>query len=190
MSGLVGYGSSSEEDQATKDGSPAQKAPGMIENTAAISSHPSKPREADGDINDEPVLGPSVSANGFNTTESAHDLSLSEGMSERDTVRYLTQATHPMNSIPPSPPGSPDTATNVRFQRFLDLKLEGIHFNEDLAKKAAFRNPSLLSSMMERAGIAQRKQYNTSLPKELWDPTGFPAFLLLVQMVNINKTVS
>lgn len=97
-----------------------------------------------------------------------------EESSEQDLIRYLTQATHPLTSIPESPPGSPDAAADARIQRFLELKARGVHFNGDLASKTTFRNPSLLSIMIKRAEVDGAEQYITSLPAVLWDPSCLP----------------
>lgn len=97
-----------------------------------------------------------------------------EAQWEQVIIRRLTRASHPMPAIPDSPPGSPDLATNARIERFLELKARGVHFNADLAGKSTFRNPSLLSNMMKRAGIDEEDQYTTTLPKALWDPSMFP----------------
>lgn len=56
----------------------------------------------------------------------------------------------------------------------MELKKHGVHFNEDLAKKTTFRNPSLLSVMMARAGVEDEAQYTSSLPKDFWDVSRFP----------------
>jgi hypothetical protein len=95
-------------------------------------------------------------------------------MSELETIHDLTQATHPMTSIPPSPPGSPDPALNAKFKRFLEFKAKGVHFNEDLANKSTFRNPGLLATMTKRVGLEDHDQYRTSLPVDVFNPAGFP----------------
>lgn len=189
MSGLVGYESSSDEE------APGQLSPHVVPfskshdapNNAPTGTKDLPPQEDQGASapaasSDEglvgPLLGPAVEQNGTFVTEEEllSPVALTD-MSERDAIRHLSQATIPATSLPPSPPGSPEPAANERFNRFLELKAKGIHFNEDLARKTAFRNPSLLSSMMSKYGIDEKAQYSTSLPLDLWDPTDFPAWV-------------
>lgn len=76
--------------------------------------------------------------------------------------------------IPPSPPGSPNPAANAKFEHFLSLKKQGVHFNSKLASSSSLKNPSLLKKMMEHAGINEQSQYNTALSTELWDASSLP----------------
>ena len=186
MSGLVGYDSSSDEDTAV--GSAPQKvSPSKAHD--ALNGEPiatsnvqlaeeqfdSAHAASSGEDLTGPLLGPAARPNGTAVTEEENvsPVALAD-MSERDAIRHLTQATVPTTALPPSPPGSPDPAANERFRRFLELKAKGVHFNEDLARKTGFRNPSLLSIMISKVGIDEKAQYNTSLPLDLWDPTDFP----------------
>jgi hypothetical protein len=125
---------------------------------------------------DKPMVGPAMPEKLNNNDDFDQDGSSGspQHMSEHETIHYLTQATHPMASIPPSPPGSPNPTLNAKFKRFLELKAKGVHFNEDLANKSAFRNPGLLATMMTRAGLEGNDQYRTSLPTDTFDPTAFP----------------
>jgi hypothetical protein len=91
----------------------------------------------------------------------------------------------PNFDIPPSPPGSPPPATSKKFARFLELKKQGIHFNEKLEKSSALKNPNLLLKLMDFAGIDDKDQYATALPEELAVPTSFPAWAYADQL---NKT--
>jgi hypothetical protein len=185
MSGLVGYDSSSDDDAAvipTPQTLPSSKASDVL-NGGATSTGDVGPSEgqsspAPGASSSEsiigPMLGPADQPSGAAVADAlSSPIALAE-MSERDAIRHLTQPTFPATSLPPSPPGSPDPAANERFRRFLDLKAKGIHFNDDLARKSSFRNPSLLSAMMSKVGIDEKAQYNTSLPLDLWDPNDFP----------------
>jgi len=88
-------------------------------------------------------------------------------------IRDLTLPTIPNYDIPPSPPGSPIASTNAKFKHFLELKKQGVHFNEKLSKSAALKNPSLMQKLMDFADIDEVAEYATTLPKELWDPSGF-----------------
>ena len=190
MSGLrlVGYGSSDEEDAVLPQGAPAVRASGISTEDSKVPLSTKNPpgsgvvgaaREepANGTIQDGQIVGPAMPVqlndNG-DPSQGQPSPGLPQQMSDRETIHYLTQATHPMTSIPPSPPGSPDPALNAKFKRFLELKGKGIHFNEELANKSAYRNPGLLTTMMMRAGLESDDQYRTSLPLDVFDPTGFP----------------
>ncbi len=56
------------------------------------------------------------------------------------------------------------------------LKKQGMHFNDKLAGSSALKNPMLLQKLMSSAGLITNDQYATTLPKDLWDPTAFPAW--------------
>lgn len=82
-------------------------------------------------------------------------------------MHNLTLPPIPNVSIPPSPPGSPRPSASAKIEQFLKLKSNGIHFNEKLANSSALRNPSLLASLIEFAGIDEEAQYASSLPGDL-----------------------
>ena len=182
MSALVGYETSSDEEETATT---VPEAASTVETSAALTNTTIEGNLSNGTDENTladrvselatvgPLLGPSAPLNG-DMINVESPTQVFEDMSERDTIRHLTQASIPMTSIPPSPPGSPDPAANARFARFLELKAKGVHFNEDLAKKSSFLNPALLATMMARAGIDEDNQYNTSLPLDLWSPKGFP----------------
>ena len=134
-----------------------------------------------------PVLGPLAPTNG-----QSEDPELDNGaeqMSERDAIRYLTQAPVPMTSMPPSPPGSPNPAANAKFARFQELKAKGVHFNQELASKPGFLNPGLLSTLMSRMGVEETDQYNTSLALDVWNPQQFPEWAYKEQLLESQKAV-
>jgi hypothetical protein len=93
----------------------------------------------------------------------------------RALIHELTMPPIPNFDIPPSPPGTPPARTVSKFAHFLELKKQGVHFNEKLARSSALKNPSMLQKLMDFAGISDEDQYASALPKELWDPTNFPA---------------
>lgn len=80
----------------------------------------------------------------------------------------------PNFDIPPSPPGSPPPATEKKFAQFLQLKKQGQHLNEKLARSTALKNPSLMEKLMDFADISEEEQYATTLPRDIWDPSAFP----------------
>jgi len=211
MSGLVGYESSSDEDDFSKTKSnnvspivpaapnTAASSPGgddrlghaAPEQQQIIEQTPSRP---EGDAAAAPpMVGPVWRPSDLVEPESveaeAAPPTADGPISERDAIRYLTQPTHPMTSIPPSPPGSPDPAMNAKFSRFLELKARGVHFNQDLAKKSTFKNPSLLSTLMSRAGIEGDVQYGSSLPATLWNPLSFPPFAYKEELLRSQQSL-
>ncbi len=183
MGTLVGYGSSSDEEEVAAEAisKPASTFEESLPSTTmAMESSPADQADANASRNAifggttlGPLLGPAAPTND-GTIDGDSPAQTPENMSERDTIRYLTQAPIPMTSMPSSPSGSPDPAANARFARFMELKAKGVHFNEDLAGKSSFLNPGLLAMMMARAGIDEEDQYNTSLPLGLWNPKGLP----------------
>ncbi|KAI2715989.1 hypothetical protein DTO012A7_3476 [Penicillium roqueforti] len=122
-----------------------------------------------------PVLGPAsidmapLSENKHSTSGRSSPFSASRGL-----VQDLTLPPVPNLDIPPSPPGSPNPAANAKFEHFLALKKQGVHFNSKLASSSSLKNPSLLKKMMEHAGIDEQSQYDTSLPTDLWNPSNLP----------------
>ena len=88
----------------------------------------------------------------------------------------------PNFNIPDSPPpperNSEEAATlaamTKQFERFLELKKQGVHFNTRLQDSSSLRNPSLLSKLMAFAGISAEDAYRSSLPEELAVPVRWP----------------
>jgi len=96
----------------------------------------------------------------------------------------------PNFDIPPSPPGSPPPGPTAKFARFLELKKQGIHFNEKLERSSALRNPSLLQKLMEFAGISEEDQYASVLPPEVAVPTSFPAWAYADQLAKTQQEIT
>lgn len=177
MSGLVAYDSSSEDESYKTVAGPAHAAndtrPSV--NGSSTEQHISRATEVtDNELS--AMIGPTAPTAEPDRSRIEDLDELPEDMSEQDLIRHLTRAPYPMMTMPPSPPGSPDPATEDRFKKFLDLKAKGMHFNEDLAKKSSFRNPALLSSLLDRNGLDGDNQYATSLPLTVWDPSGLPTY--------------
>ncbi|KAI9884960.1 MAG: Proteasome subunit beta type-6 [Watsoniomyces obsoletus] len=127
-----------------------------------------------------PMLGPPQDpTNGTTSTSAPASTSTSLPQSPyshtRSIIRDLTLPPIPNFSVPASPPGSPITSTTTsKFSHFLELKSQGIHFNEKLAKSSALKNPSLLQKLMTFAGISEKEQYFSSIPKDCFDPLDLP----------------
>lgn len=94
--------------------------------------------------------------------------------STRALLRDLTLPPVPNTSIPPSPPGSPPAATSAKFERFLELKKQGVHFNSKVAANPSLRNPALADKLLAFVELAAADQYLTTLPPDVWDPAAFP----------------
>lgn len=105
----------------------------------------------------------------------------------RALIQDLTLPPVPNLDIPPSPPGSPDPAANAKFEHFLSLKKQGVHFNAKLASSSSLKNPSLLIKMMEHAGIDEQTQYNTSLPVEVWNTYTLPPWAFKEELLRAQQ---
>ncbi|KAF4254034.1 hypothetical protein CNMCM8812_005469 [Aspergillus fumigatus] len=184
--GLGAYHSSSEDEGEPKhssqtanieqrdQGTEALETTGRITQTENTNDH-NLTDEARSKAPSGPVMGPlhdeAPSSNKLPT-----ELQLSPASAARTLVHDLTLPPVANLDIPPSPPGSPEPMANAKFTHFLSLKKQGTHFNEKLANSSSLRNPSLLPKLMDHAGIDERAQYNTSLPSELWNPSGLPSW--------------
>ncbi|CAZ80727.1 unnamed protein product [Tuber melanosporum] len=91
----------------------------------------------------------------------------------RAAIRSLTLPTS-IPEIPPSPPGEEHPDVSSKFKRFRELKRQGIHFNEQLSRSSTLQNPNLFEKLTEFVGVTGGDQYTSCLPKEFWDPFGFP----------------
>lgn len=122
-----------------------------------------------------PVLGP-ASMDMAPLSEDKHSTSRhsSPFSTSRALIQDLTLPPVPCLDIPPSPPGSPNPAANAKFEHFLSLKKQGVHFNSKLASSSSLKNPSLLTKMMQHAGINEQSQYDTSLPADVWSTSNLP----------------
>ncbi|OTB07632.1 hypothetical protein M426DRAFT_241670 [Hypoxylon sp. CI-4A] len=101
----------------------------------------------------------------------------------RALLRDLTLAPVPNTEIPPSPPGSPPPATNAKFERFLELKKQGVHFNSKVAQNPSLRNPALMDKLMSFVELGSpADQYQTTLPTDIWDPAAFPRWAYKEQL--------
>jgi hypothetical protein len=104
--------------------------------------------------------------------------------------------TVPNFSIPDSPPPPLSTseeaaalaATTKKFTRFLELKKQGVHFNERLQNTPSLRNPSLLPKLMEFAGISTEESYASTLSEEAGAvPTRWPEECYVENLVKTNE---
>ncbi|KAK5697594.1 hypothetical protein LTR17_023968, partial [Elasticomyces elasticus] len=116
-----------------------------------------------------PPQGPSAPAQDIR--DSPSDPPASPYTSERLRVRELTMPPFPNFDIPDAPPlpqmnseeAAALAATTKKFERFLELKKQGVHFNERLQNSSSLRNPSLLPKLMEFAGITLEDSYASTI---------------------------
>ena len=120
------------------------------------------------------MIGPSRAPVAAETDNGNGSVPATPYSSNRALIRNLTLPSVPNFDIPPSPPGSPLPGSDKKFTHFLELKKQGIRFNEKLARSSALKNPSLLQKLMNFAGLEDQDQYTTTLSTELWDPAAFP----------------
>jgi hypothetical protein len=175
MNGLVAYDSSSD-DEAPDAPSTSGSAAHSKQNAREVASEPAASVSDGGSVS---MIGPTMPAQLHEPFDNGLDNDLDnlpDDISEQDLIRHLTQAPRPMIDIPPSPPGSPDPSTENRFKKFLALKAQGLHFNEDLAKKSSFRNPALFATLLEKSGLDSSAQYASTLSLSVWDPQSLPAY--------------
>lgn len=144
---------------------------------------------------DGPLVGPALGPSG--PPQELEQLPSESGSappspysSSRSMIRNLTMPSVPNFDIPPSPPGSPPPGPTAKFARFLELKKQGIHFNEKLERSSALRNPSLLQKLMDFAGISEEDQYASTLPPEVTVPTSFPAWAYVDQLGKTQQEIT
>lgn len=201
MSALVGYDSSSGEEDETQPTKSQRfhhldQAKEIVPTpTSASASHGDVPSQDHASIFKQdsvvaPVMGPALPpANDDIYVEVTPPRESTDVDSERDAIRYLTQPSHPMTSLPESPAGSPNPSVEAKFKKFLDLKAKGMHFNEDLGRKSTFRNPSLMSTLMDRAGLNDDDQYKTSVPTSTWDPVPVPVYAFKEELLRAQQNL-
>lgn len=194
--GLVGYASSDDDDDTpsqiispkhitTYQETKLEPAPSEIQDEGPATPHPPQQHQPPSQSTIGPVpLGPSLPPTASDLPEMPPDFFPPEGAdpnhpsspysSTRAIVHDLTLPSIPNLTIPPSPPGSPPPAINRKFQQFLDLKRKGTHFNAKLESSTALRNPSLTDKLLSFVDLTGPAQYETTLPLDLYDPSGFP----------------
>ncbi|KAL8961474.1 MAG: hypothetical protein Q9183_005306, partial [Haloplaca sp. 2 TL-2023] len=213
MSTLVGYGSSEEEDEDDKD-------PQNLGNSNPIASHtsPEEPEydlrtkayatapniktktkdEVDTDakaVNGDEALtntliGPQTQSPQHSDEQTFMTNPVSPFSANRLAIRNLTLPPIPDLNIPPSPPGSPPAVMVQKFDHFMQLKRQGLHFNEKLAGSSALKNPSLLQKLMTSAGLGDTEQYANTLPQHLLDPSAFPEWAYQEELAKSQKRLA
>ncbi|KAI2473697.1 HCNGP-like protein-domain-containing protein [Annulohypoxylon bovei var. microspora] len=204
MSGLVSY-ESSDEEEVVQQPQPKPKSLKQTQDTAVIADGKlSPPREPDAaspkpDEKSAAVIGPQIGPTtavgpSFPPLEEApledDEADTGPGLppgspytATRALLRDLTLPPIPNTDMPPSPPGSPPPATSAKFERFLELKKQGVHFNSKIAQNPSLRNPALTEKLLAFVELgAAADQYQTTLPAEIWDPAAFPRWAYKEQL--------
>ncbi|MCJ1308859.1 hypothetical protein MMC25_002514 [Agyrium rufum] len=198
MAGLVGYGSSDEEEDLASQSEAPKIATSHVASFVArtgIDGQSSKGEEiVSAKLESErtsatsngPVLGPNIPGSTVQDEGNSDSPSVSAPLSpytaNRLAIQDLTLPLLPSFDIPPSPPGSPPPGTEKKFAHFLELKRQGVHFNEKLAQSTALKNPSLLKKLMDSAGLEEKDQYATALPEDLWAPLDLPEWAYVEEL--------
>ncbi|KAL8656660.1 MAG: hypothetical protein Q9210_000092 [Variospora velana] len=120
------------------------------------------------------LVGPQGPPSDLLGEQNGKSASVSSYLANRATIRNLTMPTTPNLDIPESPLGSPSPGMEQKFEHFSQLKKQGVHFNEKLARSSALKNPALLHRLMASAGLRVNDQYTTALPETLWNPAALP----------------
>jgi len=208
MLGLVVYESSDEEETKGKASELESKSNGKTlpgkssrsqVNSKAYSSdnleiRPASQHHAASSEHTDLFIGPSKPERAYNSLNGNPQSTQSSPFStSRSLIHDLTLPPVPNLDIPPSPPGSPDLATNEKFSLFLSLKDQGVHFNEKLSGSSSLKNPNLLLKLRQHAELDNEQQYATSLAPSLWDVSMLPTWgfkeELLKNQLNIRQKV-
>ncbi|KAI1660163.1 HCNGP-like protein-domain-containing protein [Daldinia decipiens] len=199
MAGLVGYESSDDEEvvqQQPPDPKPLKQTQDTTISPDTKPDVPAEPSAASQKPDEQaaaiigPQIGPAAAGPSFPPLEEApleddSDSSPGPGLgllppgspytATRALLRDLTLPAVPNTAIPPSPPGSPPPGTSAKFERFLELKRQGVHFNSRVAQNPSLRNPALTDKLLSFVDLAApADQYRTTLPAHIWDPAAFP----------------
>ncbi|KAI1482521.1 HCNGP-like protein-domain-containing protein [Daldinia eschscholtzii] len=199
---LVGYESSDEEEEVAQqpDSKPLKQTQDTIISPDKKPDVPAEPSAASQKQDEQPAaiigpqIGPAAAAGpSFPPLEEApleDDEDSGPGLppgspytATRALMRDLTLPPVPNTDIPPSPPGSPPPGTSAKFERFLELKRQGVHFNSRVAQNPSLRNPALTDKLLSFVDLgAPADQYRTTLPADLWDPAAFPRWAYREQL--------
>ena len=77
-----------------------------------------------------------------------------------------------------------------RFEHFLQLKTQGVHFNEKLAASSALKNPGLFPKLMASAGLRDIDQHANALSKDHWDPSTLPPWAYKEELAKTQRELT
>ena len=136
------------------------------------------------------IIGPIVPQTDSVPREDMQTTPLSPYSAKRAAIRDLTVPPMPILNIPPSPPGSPSPENEEKFQHFLELKKQGIHFNEKLANSSALKNPNLLQKLTDHAGLDEQDQYSFTFSEKIFNPREFPPWAYKEELARSQQVVA
>lgn len=130
----------------------------------------------------QPQMTASASVKDISDTISNNDAGMSPRSANRARIQSVTMPRFPDFDIPPSPPPPEPTSEEAsallartrKFERFLELKKQGTHFNDRLEGSTALRNPALFQKLMDFAGIEPEEQYGNTLGDAFGVPMTWP----------------
>ncbi|KAI8824457.1 HCNGP-like protein-domain-containing protein [Fimicolochytrium jonesii] len=88
--------------------------------------------------------------------------------------------------IPSEPDGEPNPITQAKIEKWLAIKASGTHFNDRLEQTHAFRNPSIMSKLIEYLDL---DELGSNYPKDIFDPHSFPKEAFFDQIAQAQDTL-
>jgi hypothetical protein len=142
-----------------------------------------------------PALGPTrgpVAQPNVEESERLQDIARPEP-SQPSSRQAIHEFTYPLNrnhEIPPSPPGSPAPGSTAKFEKWLEHKKKGLHFNQKLQSNSGFHNPGYLQSSLKKLGLTQEDEYGSTLPPDVAVPAIFPEWAYVEQLTESQKKIT
>ncbi|CAG8648989.1 7527_t:CDS:2 [Cetraspora pellucida] len=88
--------------------------------------------------------------------------------------------------IPPEPETECDPILQEKIDHFHSLSKKGVHFNENLLKNKAFRNPHIYNKLVE---FVELDEIGSNFDREIFDPYGFPSEAFADQLAEAQKKI-
>ncbi|CAG8655486.1 16090_t:CDS:2, partial [Dentiscutata erythropus] len=88
--------------------------------------------------------------------------------------------------IPPEPEAECDPILQEKIVHFHSLSKKGVHFNENLLKNKAFRNPHIYNKLVE---FVELDEIGSNFDREIFDPYGFPSEAFADQLAEAQKKI-
>ncbi|CAG8797349.1 21653_t:CDS:2, partial [Gigaspora margarita] len=88
--------------------------------------------------------------------------------------------------IPPEPETECDPILQEKIVHFHSLSKKGVHFNENLLKNKAFRNPHIYNKLVE---FVELDEIGSNFDREIFDPYGFPSEAFADQLAEAQKKI-
>ncbi|RGB26988.1 HCNGP-like protein [Rhizophagus diaphanus] len=89
--------------------------------------------------------------------------------------------------IPPEPEKECDQDLQAKIVHFYQLKERGVHFNKNLLKNKAFRNPHIYNKLVE---FVELDEIGSNFDREVYDPYGFPPEAFADQLAEVQKRIA